>query len=111
MSQLTFYVSSWLDQDAFLCFVALREKTLEFEVKAPAPEERERAFAGRLPAVAHEGHWVSEGIAVAEYLAETFPFPGFPRLFPAELKQRARCRQVMLWPRVELGALRAERPA
>ena len=111
MAQLTFYVSSWTDQDAFLCFVALREKTLDFEVKQPSAEERAHAFAGRVPAVAHDGHFVSEGIAVAEYLAETFPFPGFPRLFPADLKQRSWCRQVMLWPRVALSSLFAERTA
>src|SRR5207253_4521599 len=51
-----------------------------------------------------------ESVAIAEYLAETFPFPKYPvKLFPPDFKDRARARQLMMWIRSDLMPLREER--
>jgi len=103
--------STWGEQDVFLCLVALREKTLSFELQEPGPVLQKKALGGVLPTLVHGEHWISGPIPIAEYLAETFPFPGHPRLFPANLLWRAWARQLMYWPRTELRALFAERPS
>ncbi len=64
---------------------------------------------GRVPALQHGDFWLSESLAISEYLAETFPFPGYPRLFPADFKQRAVCRQLMMWFRSDLMPIREQR--
>jgi glutathione S-transferase len=52
----------------------------------------------------------TESLAISEYLAETFAFPAYPRLFPADYGDRARARQVMGYLRTDTFALREERP-
>lgn len=99
-------------------FAALREKQLEFtlrDVNLTTNEQKEPAFlsrslTGKVPALEHDGLWLTESLAIAEYLAETFPFPDHARIFPADLKERARCRQIMMWLRTELLHLRRARP-
>jgi glutathione S-transferase len=103
---------------ALHAFVALREKGLPFELREwslAAGEHRTAAYrsaslTGRVPALEHDGWWLSESTAISKYLAETFPFPGFPRLFPADLRERGRARQLMAWIRTDLLPLREERP-
>ena len=53
---------------------------------------------------------IPQSVAIAEYLAESFPFPEHPRLFPENLEQRATCREVQHWLRTDLMPLRQERP-
>lgn len=108
------HVSPWV----FSAFIALREKELAFdrvdhslprgELRAAAFQER--SLTGKVPVLEHDGWWLSESMGIAEYLAETFPFPKHPRLFPENLQERGRCRQVMLWLRTELAPLRDARP-
>ena len=52
---------------------------------------------------------LAESSAIAEYLEEVLPAPAHARLLPADVKNRARARQVMAWLRSDLGALRDER--
>ena len=108
-------ISPWV----LTAWAALREKQLDFTVKDIALEKGEQrqedylrqSLLGKVPVLEHNGFWLSESLAIAEYLAETFPFPNHPRLFPADLSQRGRCRQVMMWVRTDLLALRRERPS
>jgi len=58
-----------------------------------------RSLTASVPALEHDGRIITESLAIAEYLAENFPFPAHPRLFPADLGERARARQLMLWLR------------
>ncbi len=64
----------------------------------------------KLPMLVHGDLAITESLAISEYLAETFPTPNHPRLFPADLGDRARARQIMSWLRTALFALREARP-
>lgn len=100
-------------------WVALKEKQLDFTLRDVDLERAEQrrpellapSLTGKVPVLVHDDFWLTESVAIAEYLAESFPFPAHPRLFPPDFKDRARCRQVMLWLRTEpqLSALRKER--
>ena len=116
---LTLYVdSNWMSPWAFHALVALEEKQLAYKLVAtalPIPEPlrselEPKAILAKVPLLVHGGLWLTESLAISEYLAETFPTPGQPRLFPADLAERARARQVMSWLRTSLMALRNDRP-
>lgn len=110
----TAHVSPWV----FSAFIALTEKALSFELTdhsisdgdVRVPAFQERSITAKVPVLEHDGWWLAESMAIAEYAAENFPFPKHPRLFPENLQERGRCRQVMLWLRTELAALREARP-
>jgi glutathione S-transferase len=102
---------------AFSAFVALTEKGLTFDVVPVALQHQEQHHAdylagsltGRVPALRHKGWWLSESSAIAEYLEDAFPPPDHPRLLPADLRERARARQLMAWVRSGLMPIREER--
>jgi len=108
----------WDSPYFFSVFVALREKSLPFEVSTldldrgeqHVPRFRERTLTGRIPALDHDGLVLSESLAIIEYLDERFPAPGWRSLLPATTVQRARARQLLGWLRSDLLALRDERP-
>jgi glutathione S-transferase len=113
---LTLYIDAFsISPYALSAFVALEEKELPYElVEVPLHEKAQLRTAygartNRVPSLRHDELWLSESIAIAEYLAETFPFPDHPRLFPADLKERAICREVMSWVRSDLMSIREER--
>ena len=105
-----FWISPWV----FSCFVTLKEKGVKFEVAELAldkkethkPEYRKSSTTAKVPALDHDGFWLAESQAILEYLEEKFPTP---RAFPADLKDRARARQVMSFLRTDVYALREER--
>lgn len=96
-------------------YVALTEKGVPFEwrpVDLKAGDQRKPEFAGpsltaKVPAIEHDGFWLTESLAIAEYLEEAFPAPA---LFPSAPRDRARARQIMGWLRSDLLPLREERP-
>lgn len=109
-----YFTSSW---DAS-CFVVLTEKQLEFATAravlrddqgVPAALRRETAIA-RIPALQHGDFWLTESLAIIEYLEEVFPPPSWPRMLPADPRARARARQTMAWLRFDMRPLRLERP-
>lgn len=110
----SYRISPWV----LTAWVALREKQLDFTLKDIVLEHGEqrqddylaRSVLGKVPVLEHDEFWLSESVAIAEYLAETFAFPAHPRLWPADLRERGRCRQVMMWLRTDLAPLRRERP-
>lgn len=119
MNNLTLYgESSWVSPWVFHAMVALAEKQLSYRLRLvplPIPVAQRvmfeaQAVIGRVPILVHGDVWISESLAISEYLAETFPTPDHPRLFPADLVQRARARQIMLMLRTSLVALRQDRP-
>lgn len=107
-------ISPWV----LTAWVALREKRLEFTLKDIALDQGDqrqddylaRSLFGKVPVLDHDGFWLSESVAIAEYLAEAFAAPDSPRLYPEGMLDRAHCRQVMLWIRTDLALLRHERP-
>jgi glutathione S-transferase len=117
MDRLTLHIDSfWISPYAMSAFVALEEKALPYTLHEVSLADREqltpshRARTGRVPALQHGDYWLAESQAIAEYLAETFPYPEHPRLFPADLRQRGVCREVMAWVRSDLMPIREERP-
>lgn len=102
---------------AMSAFVALTEKGAAFTVKTvdlAAGEQRgalftERAFTARVPALADGDFVLTESTAITEYLEDAFAAPAHIALYPADLRGRARARQIQAWLRSDLQALRSER--
>jgi glutathione S-transferase len=106
------YDSPW----ALSAFVALEEKQLPYTLATRVLSKRETfapdygARTRKVPALQRGSFWLAESMAITEYLAESFPFPKHPRLYPEDLEERATCREVQLFLRTDLLALRQERP-
>jgi glutathione S-transferase len=107
----------WNSPYVLSCFVGLSEKQLPFEVRTVALHEGaqraadyvETSFTARVPALVDGDFSLSESSAIIEYLEEKWPAPGHAPLFPRDVQQRARARQIMAWVRSDLGPLREER--
>ena len=119
MSDLVLWAnSSWVCPWVFHAMTALEAKRLPYRlelVPSPMPTAtratlRARTILATFPILVHGELWLGESLAISEYLAETFPAPAHPRLFPADLGVRARARQIMCWLRTSLAALRDDRP-
>lgn len=124
MSDLTLYAeSSWMSPWVFHVLVALEEKQLPYKVevlRTPIAAEKKAELqahgtTGKVPLLVHQMEdgkqlWLAESLAISEYLAERFPAPKNPRLFPPDLADRARARQIMSMLRTSMLAIREERP-
>jgi glutathione S-transferase len=118
-AKLTLYADANFESPyAFSVYVALREKGLPFELRnlslAQGDHRRgdypERSITGRIPSLQHGDFWLAESSAIDEYLEEAFPPPSHPRLYPEDLRHRARARQLQAWVRSDLMPIREERP-
>jgi glutathione S-transferase len=116
-TKLQLYVGvDFVSAFAMSAFVALKEKQLSFElvtVDLKAKENykatyRDLSLINKIPTLVHEGFALSESSAIAEYLDELSP--GHKKLFPQDIKQRARARQLQAWLRSDLLVVRKERP-
>jgi glutathione S-transferase len=117
MSELTLYVDANYESPwALTTFVALEEKQLPYTLETKVLSKKETFGPGygartkKVPALKRNDFWLAESMAIAEYLAESFPFPGHPRIFPENLEERAICREVQLWIRTDFMSIRMERP-
>jgi len=107
----------YLSPYALSAYVALIEKGFEpvlRPVDLAAGEHHEADFARRsltrrVPLLTLDGFMLSESSVIAEYLDELLPAPGHPPLYPLDLRERARARQLQAWLRSDLMPLRAER--
>lgn len=117
-TKLKLYVGAdFVSAFAMSAYVALKEKQLSFELVTLNLKARENYQASyqdvsltcKIPTLVHEGFALSESSAIAEYLDEIAP--GHPKLFPLDIKQRARARQLQAWLRSDLLVIRKERPA
>jgi glutathione S-transferase len=70
----------------------------------------EQSLTARVPSIEIDWFFLSESLAIVEYLDETLPAPKYTRLLPSDVQQRARARQVLGWLRSDLSALKQERP-
>lgn len=101
---------------AMSVFVALHEKGLDFDLQKvdlaasaqDQPDYATKSLTQRVPTLVHEGFALSESSAITEYLDEVFPHAP---LYPKEIKQRARARQIQAWLRSDLMPIRSERSA
>jgi glutathione S-transferase len=67
------------------------------------------SVTNRVPTLRHAGAWLSESLAITEYLEEAFPPPRYPRLYPEDLLERARVRMVQGLLRSDFMPIREER--
>jgi glutathione S-transferase len=112
---LLYVDSNFASPYALAAFVSLVEKGLTFDVKPLelfAKAHQNSAFSAtsitsRVPTLVHEKFALSESSAICEYLDEAFPGT---RLYPTDLRDRARARQVQAWVRSDLMPIREERP-
>jgi glutathione S-transferase len=106
------YVSAF----AMSVFVALKEKQLSFDLVTLDLKSRENylenyrdlSLTCKIPVLVHEGFALSESSAIAEYLEELAP--ASKRIYPQDIQQRARARQLQAWLRSDLLVVRKERP-
>ena len=114
-SRLRLYVDSQFSSPyAMSAFVVLREKGIEFEMiplDLDASENQSEVYASlsqtqRVPTLVHGDFALSESSAITEYLEDVFPqAPVYPR----DLMQHAKARQVQAWVRSDLLPIRQER--
>ncbi|MFZ6656063.1 glutathione transferase [Undibacterium sp. TJN19] len=99
---------------AMSVFVALHEKGLAFDVTTVdlsanaqhAGDYVAKSLTHRVPTLVHDGFCLSESSAIVEYLEEAFPARP---VFPKDIQQKARARQVQAWIRSALMPIRVER--
>jgi glutathione S-transferase len=99
---------------AMSAYVALVEKGVAFELRhvdLDAGEHRRAAYGAtsvtrRVPTLEHEGFRLCESSAIDEYVDEAF---AGPRLYPADVRERALARQVQAWLRSDLMPIREAR--
>jgi glutathione S-transferase len=117
-TKLKLYVGAdYVSAFAMSAFVALKEKQLSFEFVTLDLKARENyqenyrdiSLTCKIPTLVHDGFALSESSAIAEYLEEITP--GHSKLYPLDIKQRARARQLQAWLRSDLLVIRKERPA
>ena len=117
MSQgpLHLYVDSLFTSPyAMSVFVALREKGLAFETltldldagQNQAADYVQRSLTQRVPTLVDGDFALSESSAITEYLDQAYPESS---VYPADVQQRARARQVQAWLRSDLLPIRQER--
>ncbi len=118
MSELVLHVDSgFISPWALTAFVALEEKRLPYTLQLRDTSKKETfapdylARTQRIPSLQRGDFWLAESTAIAEYVAESFPYPNHPRIFPENLEQRGICRELQAWLRTDLNPLREERPS
>jgi glutathione S-transferase len=115
MSKLVLYVDSqFLSPYALSAYVALAEKSIEFDLlevdlSQPVRDAHYMALSlsGRVPTLIDGDFSLSESSAIAEYLEDNYPGSS---LYPSDARLRARARQVQAWLRSDFDAIRRERP-
>jgi glutathione S-transferase len=99
-------------------FVGLEEKGLPFELRLLDLERGDQfeedfvrhSITNRVPTLRDGEFWVSESTAILEYLEDRYPAPKYARLYPEDLRERARVRMVQGLLRSDFMPLREERP-
>ncbi|MDR0214100.1 MAG: glutathione transferase [Comamonas sp.] len=99
---------------AMSCYVALREKKLDFNISTldlgamenHDPDYAIRSITMRVPMLEHGNFTLSESSAITEYLDDMFTDTS---VYPQDLALRARARQVQAWLHSDLIPIRQER--
>ncbi|MBC3420533.1 MULTISPECIES: glutathione transferase [unclassified Pseudomonas] len=114
-SRLCLYVDAQFTSPyAMSCFVALREKGIEFKMNTldldtlehHARDYSRLSLTQRVPTLRHGEFALSESSAITEYLEDLFPQAP---IYPTNPLQRAKARQVQAWLRSDLLPIRQER--
>jgi len=97
------------------CVIALEHKGVEYTLSRALLRDGQgvpaalgtKTLISRIPALQHDQFFVSESLAIIDYIEDVFPTP---RLYPADPRGRARARQLMSYLRFEFDLLREECP-
>jgi glutathione S-transferase len=88
-------VSSW-SMRGYLAVVhkavPFEERTISLREDKDRSKRRAVSPTGKVPVLHHEGRVIPDSLAIIEYLEETFPPLGHPRLWPEEASARAHAR-------------------
>lgn len=118
MNDLTLYVDRrFLSPYALSAFVVMHEKGLPFACSTVDldtganlhADYAEASLTARVPLLVEQGFHLSESTAIAEYLETRYPPPACAAVYPQDVQQRARARQLQAWLRSDLLALRQQR--
>jgi len=99
---------------AMSVFATLKEKGIPFTMHTVNLETKEHHQSGyanlsltcRVPTLTHGDFHLSESSAILEYLEDLFPLI---KVYPSDIHQRARARQIQAWLRSDLMPIRQER--
>ena len=94
--------------------ISLEEKGIEYQTarallrdgQGVPPSLATQATIARVPTLQHGDFFLTESLAIIDYLEQLYPAPP---LFSANPRTRARCKQVMAFLRFDIHALRDER--
>lgn len=118
MADVLLYTDSLLTSPyALSVFVTLVEKQISFEMKTidlkagenAGFEYRALSKTSRVPTITHGAFALSESTAITEYLETAFASPRHASVYPQDVQNVARARQVQAWLRSDLLPLREER--
>lgn len=119
MQNFKLYVdSNFWSPYAMSAFVTLVEKRVPFDVHTIDLSARENfqldypnlSLTCRVPTLAHGDFYLSESSAISEYLEEVLPPETYPAVYPRDIQNRARARQLQAWLRSDFVPIREERP-
>jgi glutathione S-transferase len=116
---LLYVDSKYTSPYAMSVFVGLHEKGLPFELLTidlaaganQTPVYTQTSLTNRVPTLVHDDFSLSESSAIAEYLEDLYPAPGYAPIYPSDIRARARARQIQAWLRSDLMPIRTERTA
>jgi len=106
--------SNFASPYAMSAFVCLRTKEIDFDLKVIdlgshqnlSADYVHRSITSRVPTLVEGNFSLSESSAIAEYLEEIHPTPN---VYPSNVQDRAKARQVQAWLRSDLLALCEDR--
>jgi glutathione S-transferase len=106
--------SNFFSPYAMSAYVSLKVKNLNFEIKTVnlnSSQNKEKVFTSlsitkRVPTLVIDNFSLSESSVISEYLEENYPST---KIYPTNVKERARARQIQAWLRSDLLPLRIER--
>jgi len=110
-----FVDSNFVSPYAMSAFVAIRAKGLKVELgKVDLATQQnltdnffQTSVTSRVPTLIDDDFSVSESSAITEYLEEKYPTSN---IYPKNIQDRAKARQIQAWLRSDLLALRQDRP-
>lgn len=115
---ITLYADSrFISPYAMSVFVVLKEKNIPFEMSKIDLDQREnhqenyadQSLTCRVPTLSIGAFNVSESSAITEYLEELFAPPSYTAVYPNDLQEKARARQIQAWLRSDFMSIRDER--
>nr|WP_228021507.1 glutathione transferase [Romeria gracilis] len=109
--------SQFFSPYAMSVFVTLVEKEAQFELQTvdlqaeanQSPDYQKLSLTSRVPTLTHGDFHLSESSAISEYLEDLLPPPKYRRVYPSNLRERARARQIQAWLRSDFLPIRTER--